>query len=182
MKDYLCDFIFAKNLKALQPIITRTTASDHWPVTRSFVAASVTAQSPATCTAVEAAKHVGEIATVTYRVDGVHQSSKGNIFLNLGGKYPNQALTAWIPSAGAGQFSNPRQLRFRAASSSRPLPLIGPTRAPMSLFALETATPGFRPFVLLRQIRQQLTSAGVSRGTVAVADHPLSPLRMGLII
>src|SRR6266702_3069519 len=144
-------------------------------------AASITAQT-SNYMAVEAAKHVGEIATVTYRVDGVHQSSKGNIFLNLGGKYPNQALTAWIPSAGAGQFSNPRQLRFRAASTSRPLPLIGPTRAPMSLFALETATPGFRPFVLLRQIRQQLTSAGVSRGTVAVADHPLSALRMGLII
>ena len=36
--------------------------------------------------AAEAAKHVGEIATVTDRVDGVHQSSKGNIFLNMGGK------------------------------------------------------------------------------------------------
>jgi endonuclease/exonuclease/phosphatase (EEP) superfamily protein YafD len=29
-------FIFAKGLTALQPSITRTTASDHWPVTRSF--------------------------------------------------------------------------------------------------------------------------------------------------
>ena len=38
--------------------------------------------------AVEAAKHVGETATVTGRVDGVQQSSKGNIFLNIGGKYP----------------------------------------------------------------------------------------------
>jgi len=35
--DATFDFVFAKNLKALQPIITRTTASDHWPVTRSFV-------------------------------------------------------------------------------------------------------------------------------------------------
>ena len=34
--DATFDFIFAKDLKALQPIITRTSASDHWPVTRSF--------------------------------------------------------------------------------------------------------------------------------------------------
>jgi len=34
--DATFDFIFAKGLTALQPSITRTTASDHWPVTRSF--------------------------------------------------------------------------------------------------------------------------------------------------
>jgi endonuclease/exonuclease/phosphatase family metal-dependent hydrolase len=34
--DATFDFIFTKDLKALQPIITRTTASDHWPVTRTF--------------------------------------------------------------------------------------------------------------------------------------------------
>jgi hypothetical protein len=34
--DATFDFIFAKDLKALQPAITRTTASDHCPVTRSF--------------------------------------------------------------------------------------------------------------------------------------------------
>src|SRR5689334_18678760 len=73
------------------------------------LAASVIAQAPATYTAAEAAKHVGETATVTDRVDGVHQSGKGNIFLNMGGKYPNQAFTAFIPSSGAAQFSNPQQ-------------------------------------------------------------------------
>ena len=71
-------------------------------------AASIIAQT-ATYTATEAAKHVGEIATITDRVDGVHQSSKGNIFLNMGGKYPNQAFTAFIPSASAAEFSNPQQ-------------------------------------------------------------------------
>jgi len=54
--------------------------------------------------AVEAAKHVGETATVTGRVDGVHQSSKGNIFLNIGGKYPNQVFIAFVPSSSATQF------------------------------------------------------------------------------
>ena len=70
------------------------------------LAASAIAQAPATYTAAEAAKHVGEIATVTDRVDGVHQSSKGNIFLNMGGKYPNQAFTAFIPAGSAAQFPN----------------------------------------------------------------------------
>lgn len=71
-------------------------------------AASITAQT-SNYTAAEAAKHVGETATVTDRVDGVHQSGKGNIFLNMGGKYPNQAFTAFIPSSSAGQFSQPQQ-------------------------------------------------------------------------
>src|SRR5207249_6965232 len=73
------------------------------------LAAPAIAQAPATYTAAEAAKHVGEIATVTDRVNGVHQSGRGNIFLNMGGKYPNQAFTAWIASANAAQFSNPQQ-------------------------------------------------------------------------
>ena len=34
--DATFDFIFAKGLTAPQFTITRTTASDHWPVTRSF--------------------------------------------------------------------------------------------------------------------------------------------------
>ena len=70
-------------------------------------AALAIAQAPPNYTAAEAAKHVGETATVTDRVEGVHQSGKGNIFLNMGGKYPNQAFTAFIPSASAAQFSQP---------------------------------------------------------------------------
>jgi endonuclease/exonuclease/phosphatase family metal-dependent hydrolase len=34
--DATFDFIFAKGLTALQPTITQTTVSDHWPVTRDF--------------------------------------------------------------------------------------------------------------------------------------------------
>jgi DNA/RNA endonuclease YhcR with UshA esterase domain len=66
----------------------------------------------------EAAKHVGETATITDRVDGVHQSGKGNIFLNMGGKYPNQAFTAFIPSVSAAQFSNPQQYEGRTVAVS----------------------------------------------------------------
>src|SRR5437899_8430310 len=66
----------------------------------------------------EAAKHVGEIATITDKVEGVHQSGKGNIFLNMGGKYPNQAFTAFIPTASAAQFSNPQQYEGKTVAVS----------------------------------------------------------------
>ena len=82
------------------------------------LAALAIAQTTPVYTAVEAAKHVGEIATVTDKVDGVHQSGKGNIFLNMGGKYPNQTFTAWIPSASAAQFSNPQQYEGKTVSVS----------------------------------------------------------------
>lgn len=68
--------------------------------------ATVLAQAGAVYTATEAAKHVGKNAAVSDRVDGVHQSGKGNIFLNMGGKYPNQAFTAYIPSNNAGEFAD----------------------------------------------------------------------------
>jgi DNA/RNA endonuclease YhcR with UshA esterase domain len=72
-------------------------------------AALAFAQASPNYTAAEAAKHVGETATVKDKVDGVHQSARGQIFLNMGGKDPNQAFTAFIPSATATQFSNPQQ-------------------------------------------------------------------------
>ena len=73
------------------------------------VTALLVAQGRVACTAAEAGKHVGEIATITDKVEGVHQSGRGNIFLNLGGKNPNQMVTAFIPAASAGDFSNPQQ-------------------------------------------------------------------------
>jgi DNA/RNA endonuclease YhcR with UshA esterase domain len=81
-------------------------------------AALVAAQAPPNYTPQEAAKHVGETATVTGKVDGFHQSGKGNIFLNMGGKYPNQTFTAFIPSASAAQFSQPQQYEGQTVSVS----------------------------------------------------------------
>jgi DNA/RNA endonuclease YhcR with UshA esterase domain len=68
--------------------------------------------------ATEAAKHVGETATVTDRVDGVEHLGKGNTFLNMGGKYPNQAFTAYIPSGSAALFPHPQQYKGRIVSVS----------------------------------------------------------------
>ena len=82
------------------------------------LAALAVAQAPATYTPAEAAKHVGETATVTGTVDSFHQSGKGNMFLNMGGKYPNQAFTAFIPSASAAQFANAQQYEGRIISVS----------------------------------------------------------------
>jgi DNA/RNA endonuclease YhcR with UshA esterase domain len=73
------------------------------------VAALAFAQAQPIYTPEEAAKHVGETATIRGTVDGFHQSGKGNIFLNMGGKYPNQAFTAFIPSGSATQFPNAQQ-------------------------------------------------------------------------
>jgi hypothetical protein len=83
----------------------------------AICAASIIAQN-SNYTAREAAKHLGETATITGTVDGVHQSGKGNIFLNMGGKYPNQAFTAFIPSSSAAQFPNPQQYESRTVAVS----------------------------------------------------------------
>lgn len=80
-------------------------------------AASIIAQIP-TYSAAEAAKHVGEIATVTDKVNSVHQSGKGNIFLIMGSKDPNQAFTVVIPPARASEFSNPEQFEGKKVAVS----------------------------------------------------------------
>ena len=59
-----------------------------------------------TYTATEAAKHVGELATVADKVVAVYQSRNGEIFLDMGGKYPNQTFTVAIPANSAWKFSD----------------------------------------------------------------------------
>jgi hypothetical protein len=70
-------------------------------------AASIVAQAPSSYTALEAAKHIGEMATATDKVDRVQRSENGNIFLNMGGK--SAAFTVFIPFANSAQFSEPQQ-------------------------------------------------------------------------
>ena len=67
---------------------------------------SVCGQTGAVYTVAEAANTSARMPPVTDRVDGVHQSKNGNIFLNMGGKYQNQAFTAFISAKSAGQFSD----------------------------------------------------------------------------
>ena len=59
----------------------------------------------------EAAKHIGEVATVEGKVFSVFISKNSNAFLNMGGDYPNQAFTAFMPikSADIELISNAKQ-------------------------------------------------------------------------
>ena len=58
----------------------------------------------------EAAKHIGEQAAVTDRVDDVHEA-KGNIFVNMGGRHPNEVFTAFIPSKSAKDFPDIKECK-----------------------------------------------------------------------
>jgi hypothetical protein len=69
-------------------------------------------------TALEAAQHVGETATITGKVDSVHQSGKGNTFLNMGGTYPNPAFTAFIPARSAARLPQLQQYEGRMVAVS----------------------------------------------------------------
>ena len=69
-------------------------------------------------TAREAAQHVGETATITDKVDRVHQSGKGGIFLNMGSTDPNPAFTAFVPARSAAQFPQPQQYEGRTVAVS----------------------------------------------------------------
>jgi len=54
----------------------------------------------------EAAKHVGETATVTDKVESANQAKGGNIFLNIGGRHPDEAFTVFVPASSAAEFKD----------------------------------------------------------------------------
>ena len=49
---------------------------------------------PVKISAQEAKNHVGETAVVSGKVFGIHVTQKGDVFMNIGGAYPNQPFTA----------------------------------------------------------------------------------------
>jgi hypothetical protein len=53
----------------------------------------------------EASNYHGQLVTVKGVIEADTTSGRGNRFLNMGGTYPNQAFTGWIPSKNAGAFS-----------------------------------------------------------------------------
>jgi hypothetical protein len=57
-------------------------------------------------TPAEAAKHSGERAMVIGKIEDVHRAQGGSIFLNMGGRHPNENFTAFIPSKYADKFSD----------------------------------------------------------------------------
>jgi thioredoxin-related protein len=81
-------------------------------ITAAFLVVAICAvgQQPKEYSAAEAAKHIGERATVTDKVTGVYQSKAGYTLLNMGGYYPNQAFTAFIPSVSEDEFRGAKEL------------------------------------------------------------------------
>ena len=53
---------------------------------------------------------------VEERVANVYQSGKGNVFLNMGGHYPNQVFTAFVPASSASNVPNPSQYEGKTVS------------------------------------------------------------------
>jgi hypothetical protein len=58
-----------------------------------------------TITPPEAPNYYGQLVTVKGVISADTTSGRGNRFLNMGGTYPNQAFTGWIPSKNAAAFS-----------------------------------------------------------------------------
>ena len=48
----------------------------------------------------------------------VHHSKKGNVFLNMGGQYPNQLFAGFIPASSAANVPNPQQYEGKTVSLS----------------------------------------------------------------
>lgn len=62
-------------------------------------------------TAAEAREHVGEYATVVGMVYQIFELSRGTIFLDIGGKNPDNPFTVVINTRYAHKFSNVQQYR-----------------------------------------------------------------------
>jgi hypothetical protein len=74
--------------------------------------------------ATEAAKHVGEAATVTDKVERAYQAKGGNIFLNMGGVHPNETFTVFIPADATAKFGDWKKYEARMkARRRRPPPV-----------------------------------------------------------
>jgi DNA/RNA endonuclease YhcR with UshA esterase domain len=87
----------------------------HLLVSLCFLASPAWAQ---TISPMDAASNVGKKLTVRGVVDEVHTSSRGNIFLNMGGHYPNQAFTGFIRASDASEFANVHAVQGKPASIS----------------------------------------------------------------
>lgn len=75
----------------------------------SFVSATLTfmaAAYAADFNGLEAAKHIGETATVTDKVESAFQAKGGNIFLNMGGRHPDETFTVFVPASAAAEFKD----------------------------------------------------------------------------
>jgi len=58
----------------------------------------------------DAAAHIGESATVEGVVSGTHIDDRSGVgFINMGGRYPNQTFTGFIPRTALDRFGDLRR-------------------------------------------------------------------------
>src|SRR5437868_4816455 len=68
------------------------------------------AQEGKTYYAIDASKHVGEVATIVGEVANVRQAESGHVLINLDAAYPNEHFTVFVPKETADQLGNAKKL------------------------------------------------------------------------
>jgi DNA/RNA endonuclease YhcR with UshA esterase domain len=76
-----------------------------------------------TVTPADAKAHVGQTVTVEGAVSDVHTVGTGVTFIDLGGRYPDNAFTAVIFAADAGKFPNVSALNGKTVDITGPVQL-----------------------------------------------------------
>jgi DNA/RNA endonuclease YhcR with UshA esterase domain len=72
--------------------------------------------------AADAAKHVGETVTVEGTVSAVHTESRSGVtFIDVGGRYPDQAFTGVIFKGDVGKFRNVESLAGKVVDITGPV-------------------------------------------------------------
>ena len=67
----------------------------------AFLLLAATSATAADIPVAEAAAHAGETATVVGVLSGVHKDSKKNVYLDMGGNYPDNAFSGILYPHGA---------------------------------------------------------------------------------
>jgi DNA/RNA endonuclease YhcR with UshA esterase domain len=88
----------------------------------ALAATPVLAQTPTpTVAPADAKTHVGQTVTVEGTVSDVHTVASGVTFIDMGGRYPDNAFTAVIFAADAGKFPNVSALDGKTVDVTGPV-------------------------------------------------------------
>jgi|ERR1700675_3194767 DNA/RNA endonuclease YhcR with UshA esterase domain len=84
--------------------------------------AAAAAHAETIITAADAPKHVGETVTVEGTVSAVHTEPRSGVtFIDMGGRYPDQAFTGVIFKGDAGKFPNVESLTGKVVDIAGPV-------------------------------------------------------------
>jgi DNA/RNA endonuclease YhcR with UshA esterase domain len=87
-----------------------------------LVLAAASAHAETIIAAADAAKHVGETVTVEGTVSAVHTESRSGVtFIDVGGRYPDQAFTGVIFKGDVDKFRNVEALTGKVVDITGPV-------------------------------------------------------------